>query len=227
MGREAHPVSLARRLLLIAALALVVAGCGGGGDDEAATTAQSSGEVSCESVDAPTPGARTRKKPATELDASKTWDVVLDTNCGSFTIRLDVKNAPATATSFVSLARTGYFDKTIFHRIVPGFIIQGGDPTASGTGGPGYKTVDKPPASARYTHGVVAMAKTQVEPAGTSGSQFFVVTADDAGLPPDYAILGEVVEGMDVVDHIGTLGDPTTEQPTETVEIEKATASSS
>jgi cyclophilin family peptidyl-prolyl cis-trans isomerase len=228
MGREAHPVSLARRLLLIAALALVVAGCGGGdGDDEAATTAQSSGEVSCESVDAPTPGQRTRKKPATELDASKTWDVVVDTNCGSFTIRLDVKNAPATATSFVSLARTGYFDKTIFHRIVPGFVIQGGDPTASGTGGPGYKTVDKPLASARYTHGVVAMAKTQTEPAGTSGSQFFVVTADDAGLPPDYAILGEVVEGMDVVDHIGTLGDPTTEQPTETVEIEKATASSS
>jgi cyclophilin family peptidyl-prolyl cis-trans isomerase len=220
-------VALVRRLLLIAALVLAVAGCGGGGDDEAATTAQSSGEVSCESVDAPSTEQRTRKKPATTLDESKTWDVELETNCGSFTIRLDVKSSPNTATSFASLARTGFFDKTIFHRIVPGFIVQGGDPTASGTGGPGYKVVDRPPASAGYTRGVVAMAKTQVEAAGTSGSQFFVVTADDAGLPPDYAILGEVVQGMNVVDHIGTLGDPATEQPTETVEIEKATVTSS
>jgi cyclophilin family peptidyl-prolyl cis-trans isomerase len=219
-------MALVRRLLLIAALVLALVGCGGG-DEAATTTAQSSGEVSCESVDAPEPAQRTRKKPTTTLDASKTWDVELQTNCGSFTIRLDVKSSPNTATSFASLARTGFFDKTIFHRIVPSFVIQGGDPTASGTGGPGYKTVDKPPASASYTHGVVAMAKTQAEAAGTSGSQFFVVTADDAGLPPDYAILGKVVKGSDVVDHIGTLGDPTTEQPTQTVEIEKATVTSS
>jgi len=219
MGRDAHRRIAA--LALIGALVLSVAGCGGGGgsDDVAAGD--------CKSVDAPTPGARTAKQPTSTLDASKTWDVELKTNCGSFTIRLDVKNSPNTATSFASLARTGFFDNTIFHRIVPGFVVQGGDPTASGTGGPGYKVVDKPPASASYTHGVVAMAKTQTEAAGTSGSQFFVVTADDAGLPPDYAILGKVVEGIDVVDHIGTLGDPATEQPTETVEIEKATVTSS
>jgi cyclophilin family peptidyl-prolyl cis-trans isomerase len=219
MRREAHRRIAA--LALIAALVLAVAGCGGGGGNDEASA------VDCKSVDAPTPGARTAKKPTSTLDASKTWDVELQTNCGSFTIRLDVKSSPNTATSFASLARTGFFDNTIFHRIVPGFVVQGGDPTASGTGGPGYKVVDKPPASASYTHGVVAMAKTQAEAAGTSGSQFFVVTADDAGLPPDYAILGKVVKGLDVVDHIGTLGDATTEQPTETVEIEKATVTSS
>jgi len=225
MGQEAH---LVLRLLLLGAVVLAVAGCGGGGgDDEAATTTAQANEVGCETVDAPEPEQRTRKKPATTLDDSKTWDVEVKTNCGSFTIRLDAKGSPNAATSFASLARTGFFDNTIFHRIVPGYIIQGGDPTARGTGGPGYTVVDKPPASARYTHGVVAMAKTQPEAAGTSGSQFFVVTADDAGLPPDYAILGEVVKGLDVVDGIGTLGDPTTEQPTETVEIQKTTVTSS
>ena len=102
-------------------------------------------------------------------------------------------------------------------------VGQGGDPTATGSGGPGYTTVDPPPPSARYTHGVVATAKTPTEPAGTSGSQFFVVTAPDAQLPPDYAILGRVVSGLDVVDRIGRLGDQATEQPTEVVEIERAT----
>ena len=105
-------------------------------------------------------------------------------------------------------------------------MIQGGDPSQSGSGGPGYTTVDKPPANASYTHGVVAMAKTQSEPAGTAGSQFFVVTGADAGLPPDYAIVGKVTSGLDVVDRIGALGDAN-EQPTEVVEITKATVETS
>ena len=91
----------------------------------------------------------------------------------------------------VSLARAGFFKKTIFHRIVPDFVIQGGDPTGKGTGGPGYKTVDKPPPGTKYTRGVVAMAKTQQEKPGTAGSQFYVVTGADAGLPPDYAVIGD------------------------------------
>jgi cyclophilin family peptidyl-prolyl cis-trans isomerase len=102
-------------------------------------------------------------------------------------------------------------------------VIQGGDPTGTGGGGPGYSTVDKPPPSTRYTLGIVAMAKTQAEAPGTSGSQFFVVTALDAKLPPDYAVLGTITAGRDTVTAIGKLGDPTTEQPTETVEIEHAT----
>ncbi len=90
--------------------------------------------------------------------------------------------------------------------MVPGFVIQGGDPTQTGAGGPGYSTVDAPPTDAAYTKGVVAMAKTGAEPAGTAGSQFFVVTADDAQLSPDYAIVGEVTEGLDTVERIDALG---------------------
>jgi cyclophilin family peptidyl-prolyl cis-trans isomerase len=150
-------------------------------------------------------------------------NAVVVTSEGTFTIGLDVKDSPHTVGSFEQLARKGFFDGTIFHRIVPGFVIQGGDPTASGGGGPGYLTVDKPPASTRYTHGLVAMAKTQTQPAGTSGSQFFVMTANSS-LPPDYAVLGKVVRGLDVVDRIGKLGN-SSEQPTQTVEIEHATVS--
>jgi len=127
------------------------------------------------------------------------------TNCGSFTIRLDVARAPRTAASFASLARKGFYNDLTFHRIAQGFVIQGGDPTGSGSGGPGYSIVEKPPHNVRYTHGVVAMAKAATEPDGASGSQFFVVTAADAQLPPQYAIVGRVVQGLNVVDAIGAL----------------------
>jgi peptidyl-prolyl cis-trans isomerase B (cyclophilin B) len=214
---------MALRRGLPLALVLVLAACGGGGSkDSQGTTTDANG---CTTVEQPKPTARKAAKPPQGLDRSKTYAVTINTNCGSFTIDLAVKTAPATTASFVSLVRKGFYDHTIFHRIVPGFIIQGGDPTASGLGGPGYSVVDKPPATARYTLGTVAMAKTQVEPAGTSGSQFFVVTAQDAQLPPDYAIVGEVKDGLDTVTRIGGLGDPSTEQPTEIVEIQKATVS--
>ena len=151
--------------------------------------------------------------------------MTLKTSEGSFEITLDVKDSPNTTASFAELVRKGFFDGLIFHRIVPGFVIQGGRPNGDGSGGPGYSTVDEPPSDARYTKGVVAMAKAGNEPAGTSGSQFFVVTADDARLPPDYALLGNVTNGLDVVERIGTLGDPNTQQPTKQVVIEKATLS--
>ncbi len=106
-------------------------------------------------------------------------------------------------------------------------MIQGGDPTQTGSGGPGYSTVDKPASDAAYVKGVVAMAKTADEPAGTAGSQFFVVTGEDVGLPPEYAIVGTVTEGLDVVERIGRLGDPTTEQPTQPVVIESVTVGES
>ena len=156
------------------------------------------------------------------LDPAKTYDVALQTNYGSFTIRLAVKTSPNATGSFVSLAKKGFFDGTKFHRIIPGFVIQGGDPTGTGTGGPGYTTVDPVPASTRYVHGVAAMAKTGSQPAGTAGSQFFVVTARDAGLTPDYAVLGQVTGGLGVVDRIGRLGDAGG-QPTALVELERAT----
>ena len=178
-------------------------------------------ENGCERVEAPRPkpdGGQT--PPDTTLKAPA--DLVFATNCGSFTVRLDPKLAPHPGASLAKLARNGFYDDTIFHRIVPGFVIQGGDPLGRGTGGPGYSTVDKPPADARYTKGVVAMAKTGAEPPGTAGSQFFIVTGENAGLPPDYAIIGKVTDGLDVVDRIGKLGGAS-EQPTEVVEIEQAT----
>jgi peptidyl-prolyl cis-trans isomerase B (cyclophilin B) len=191
--------------VLLLALAFV-AGCGGG-DDEASGPTASTGGSGCESAELPAarePAAL--QAPSTGLDSSKTYTLTFETNCGSFTITLDPELAPNTSSSLVALAQDGYFDDTIFHRVVPGFVIQGGDPTQSGAGGPGYSTVDVPPPDAKYTKGVVAMAKTQVEAAGTAGSQFFIVTGADAGLPPEYAIVGEVMEGMDTVERIDTLG---------------------
>jgi peptidyl-prolyl cis-trans isomerase B (cyclophilin B) len=213
-----------RRLALLGLVCLLAA-CGGksGGSSNGGAQTNANG---CVSVTAPETHARTGSRPAAPLDATKTYDVVMKTNCGSFTIRLDPEQSPNAVASFVKLVQAKYFDHTVFHRIVPGFVIQGGDPTAAGTGGPGYTTVDTPPSDASYTHGVVAMAKTGAEPAGAAGSQFFVVTGDDIGLTPDYAIIGKVTDGLDVVDRIGKLGDAN-EQPTEVVEIEQATVTSS
>src|SRR3954451_24907652 len=116
-----------------------------------------------------------------------------------FEIALDVARAPKTTSSFAYLARQGVYDDTPFHRIVPGFVVQGGDPTGSGSGGPGYVVDEPPPRNLSYTQGIVAMAKTSAEPPGRSGSQFFVVTEPDAGLTPDYALLGRVTSGFDAV----------------------------
>jgi cyclophilin family peptidyl-prolyl cis-trans isomerase len=202
--------------------ALLLAGCGGGDESAQDTPATTAGGVqssrTCEAAQKKTKPNGTLSAPKEELEPGKTYSLEFDTNCGSFTVQLDQKLAPKTTASLVYLARRGFFDGTAFHRIVPGFVIQGGDPTASGLGGPGYQTVDPPPRNAKYTHGVVAMAKAGNEPAGTSGSQFFVVTSEDAGLPPDYAIVGKVTDGLGVVDKIGALGD-VSEQPTEPVVI--------
>ena len=206
----------------VAVLVLLLAACGGG-SKSASTTPDANG---CVPVKTPTPSRKREARPTARLVPSKTYDVTLRTNCGTFTIRLATKTSPKATASFVSLARKGFFDQTVFHRIVPGFVIQGGDPTGSGSGGPGYTTVDPPPDSARYTLGVAAMAKSAGEPPGAAGSQFFIVTAPDAQLPPDYAILGKVSQGLPVVKSIGKLGDPASGNagtPLENVVIEKAT----
>jgi cyclophilin family peptidyl-prolyl cis-trans isomerase len=144
-------------------------------------------------------------KPKLKLDPKRSWSAVVDTTCGRFTIALDVKDSPKTSASFVYLSRRGFFDRTLFFRVVPGFIIQAGDPTNTTEGDPGYTVVEPPPPDTRYTHGVVAMGKTEIEDPGTAGSQFYVVTGEDAQLPPDYALLGKVRAGQDVVDLIGAL----------------------
>ena len=197
---------------------LATSACGGG---SGGAEKKSHG---CTNASTPSPRTDTsHKAPTSSLDPAKTYRVVVQTNCGDFTITLDQKGSPKTSASFASLARDGYFDATLFHRIVPGFVIQGGDPTGTGTGGPGYTTVEPPPAGTKYVKYVVAMAKSSSQPAGAAGSQFFVVTGADARLPPDYALLGNVTDGQAVVDRIGKLGDPQTQQPTRPVVISKVT----
>ncbi len=214
------------RAAVIVALALLPAGCGGSSSSTTNNeTTQAAG--ACADVAAPPPREDGGGTPPTErLDPERTWTLTFDTSCGTFVVTLDLESAPATAASLVSLARAGFYDDTIFHRIVPGYVIQGGDPTQTGAGGPGYETVDVPKAGTQYVEGVVAMAKTAAEPAGAAGSQFFVVIGDDVGLPPEYAVVGKVTEGMDVVARIGELGDPTTEQPLQPVVIHSVEASS-
>ena len=197
-------------------------GTGGG-----TTETSSSGAAGCETVEVPAPKQDGGEEAPTDpLDSGTTYELVVGTSCGDFTITLDPALAPKTTASLVALAESGFYDDTTFHRVVPGFVIQGGDPTGTGTGGPGYTTVDPPPSDTRYTESVVAMAKSGAEPPGSSGSQFFVVTAPDAGLSPDYAVVGTVTEGMETVRAIEALGagDGPPSQPVviETISVEES-----
>ena len=195
------------------------AGGEAGQETEASPSPAPASPTGCESSAQPEPKSRQdRPRPTLELDPATTWVATVLTSCGEFEITLDAERAPKTGGSFVSLARDGFYDGTTFHRVVPGFVIQGGDPEGTGQGGPGFSVVEPPPNGLAYTKGVVAMAKTPVEDPGTSGSQFFVVIGEDAGLPPDYALLGEVTGGMDVVNRIGAV-DVAGEQPLEPVVI--------
>lgn len=176
--------------------------------------------ASCKTVEDPGPREESMTKPKQTVKKGEKLTAVVQTNCGSFSIELATKEAPTIANSFAYLAEEGFYNELIFHRIVPGFVIQGGDPEGTGEGGAGYTVVEAPPKNLEYTKGVVAMAKTSTAPSGSAGSQFFVVTGENAGLPPEYAYVGNVTKGMKVVETIGELGNAE-EKPTQTVEIEK------
>jgi len=205
--------------LIACCLALVLAGCGDEEPETAATpepTAEATTEApatneflpeGCENVEKPEPKTvGTLDEPKEKLDKSKTYVATVSTTCGDFEITLDSERAPVTGGAFKYLADQQFFDGLSFHRIVPGFVIQGGDPEGSGSGGPGFTVVEAPPSDLKYTEGIVAMAKTPDEPAGASGSQFFVVTGPQAAsLTPDYALLGEVTKGMEVATKIGEI----------------------
>jgi peptidyl-prolyl cis-trans isomerase B (cyclophilin B) len=202
------------RLAILLALGLLLVGCGGNDSD---SSGGGNTAMDCEI------GGDQSKAELADLEDGKTHSVVVDTNKGSFTFELATDISPCTTAAFAGLVQKGFFDGLTFHRIVPDFVIQGGDPQGNGMGGPGYTTVDAPPQDTTYDKGLVAMAKAGNEPAGTSGSQFFVVTGGDVGLPPDYAVLGRVTDGLDVVEEIGKLGnasDPSG-SPTEEVDIKK------
>lgn len=231
--RRQLPLTLVAGLAALA-LGLGVAACGGSDEAAETTTAvetdttATGGTPTCADVELPAFGEEgTAEAPTEPLDPETTYELVFDTSCGTFVVTLDQTTSPNASASLVSLAEAGWFDDTIVHRVVPDFVIQGGDPTQSGTGGPGYSTRDDVPADAAYTRGVVAMAKGLQEPPGTAGSQFFVVTGEDVGLPPEYAIVGEVTQGLDVVEEIGRQGDASTEQPTIPIVVESVTVEES
>jgi cyclophilin family peptidyl-prolyl cis-trans isomerase len=206
-------------------MAMVAAACGGG---EEATSTSGSLPEGCEQVKDPPAKHRQLERPPQTVTAGENLTATVDTSCGSFELALEVSESPRTVNSFVHLARKGFYDDTAFHRIVPGFIIQAGDPLGNGRGGPGYSVTEAPPGTTTYRRGTVAMAKTAIEPAGRSGSQFFVVTAADAGLAPEYAILGEVTAGFDVVRRIESLGNRASGQtgtPKDTIVIHGITIS--
>lgn len=223
-------------MLLLAAVAALIglsAGCGGDddGDKEAGNAATGQNGATdagkkCEKVDQPAPEeARDQPAPDLRLARDRTYIATVETSCGDFTIKLDPKQAPKTGGSFVSLARKKFYDGLTFHRIVPGYVVQGGDPLGVGTGGPGYQVRERMPNDLVYSEGVVAMAKTGQEPPGTSGSQFFVVTAANANLPPDYALLGEVRKGFETVRRIGLVPVGANDRPVLPIVIEKITIS--
>jgi len=213
--------------VLIACLALLLAACGNAKEKEATATPEAAATETateaptetatpeataaapgdCKPAEVPGPKDVGKiKKPTEKLSASKTYVAKVVTTCGEFDITLDSKRAPITGGSFKYLADKKFFNGLWFHRIEPDFVIQGGDPEGNGNGGPGYSVEEPPPSDLTYDKYIVAMAKTQTDPPGTSGSQFFVVTGEGAAqLPPEYALLGKVTKGMGVVDTIGAI----------------------
>jgi cyclophilin family peptidyl-prolyl cis-trans isomerase len=213
-----------RRLFILAGFAVVAVAVvaailisRSGGSSDSSTTVSSGG---CKEVEAPAPKKVSLKAPPQTVKKGEKLTAAVQTNCGDFDIALDSIRAPKTVNSFVYLSEKEFFDGLDFPRIAPGFVIQGGSPSNSTLGGPGYTVVEKPPANLSYTKGTVAMAKSSADPPGSSGSQFFIVTGADAGLPPEYALVGKVSQGLDVVEQIGKLGTPA-EKPKQTVLIEK------
>jgi cyclophilin family peptidyl-prolyl cis-trans isomerase len=163
-------------------------------------------------------------EPEMIIDPTKTYTATMVTSKGTLEIVLDPLAAPATVNSFVFLARWHYFDGIVFHRIIPGFVLQGGDPTGSGAGGPGYRFNDELPKPGRYEVGSLAMANAGPN---TNGSQFFVISGPDGvRLPPLYALFGKVVKGLDIVSTINDLG-TSSGKPKEDVVIESVTITES
>ena len=210
------------RRALGAALVAGVLGLAACGDDESdssadvpPTTASTTNPKDvCEEATAPEPKDVKLDKPSgNEVKPGEKVTAKVETNCGDFEIALDTKGSPKTTSSFVHMVEEGLYDGTSFHRVVEDFVIQGGDPAADGTGGPGYSVTEAPPPNTEYTKGVVAMAKSGVEPPGTSGSQFFVVVGADAGLPADYAVLGEITGSDAAVERIAAQAVPGQDGP--------------
>ncbi len=206
-----------RRLFITATAAAtlvavpLIAGCGS--SDSTSTAAGTAAEAGT---------AKTwSSPPAMTIDKNATYTADLTTSEGDIQIALDPTQAPKTVNNFVFLAKQGFYNGTTFHRVIPDFVIQGGDPEGTGQGGPGYQFADELPKAGQYAIGSVAMANAGPN---TNGSQFFIITGQQgAALPPNYSLFGKVTQGQDVADKISTMAAPGTETPDPPVTIEKVT----
>ncbi len=159
------------------------------------------------------------------IDSAKTYRASMDTSMGEMTIALDPIGAPITVNNFVFLARYHYYEGIVFHRVINGFVLQGGDPEGSGRGGPGYKFADELPKAGRYEVGSLAMANAGPN---TNGSQFFVISGPSGvRLPPAYALFGKVVKGLDVIEAIQSVPTDRSDRPLTDVIINSVTITES
>ncbi len=180
----------------------------------------------CPAADGSSPKKRRFDAPPPMcIDPARRYTAEMVTNKGTMTIALDPAGAPKTVNNFVVLARYHYFDGIAFHRVIPGFVIQGGDPEGTGRGGPGYRFGDELPRAGRYEVGSLAMANAGPD---TNGSQFFIISGP-AGvrLPPQYSLFGKVVKGLDVVEALDAVGTPGAGTPKERVVMETVTITES
>ncbi|HWB89009.1 MAG TPA: peptidylprolyl isomerase [Acidimicrobiia bacterium] len=157
--------------------------------------------------------------PDFSIDSSKGYTATLDTNHGEIVIDLDAARSPLTVNNFVFLANEGFYDGVVFHRVIPNFMIQGGDPTGTGRGGPGYRFRDEIEGNGTYSRGTVAMANAGPN---TNGSQFFIMH-EDYGLPHNYTIFGQVRSGLEAVDSIASSDTDSSDRPRSDVVINKVT----
>jgi cyclophilin family peptidyl-prolyl cis-trans isomerase len=193
-----------RHVLFGLALAVAAVACStGGAPRPSPTSSPSSSPLSSQSPVAsePSTGGGCPTTPPPALAAGTTRTVTIETTPGTITIAVEADLGPLAAGNFVALAECGFYDGVVFHRLVPGFVIQGGDPTGNGSGGPGYEFANDP-VTVPYDRGIVAMANAGRD---TNGSQFFIVLQDNDTLPPDYSVFGRVTAGMEVVDAIAAM----------------------
>ncbi|MGE0877171.1 MAG: peptidylprolyl isomerase [Acidimicrobiia bacterium] len=178
--------------------------------------------IECPAVDGSSP-RRTQfpEPPPMCIDPAKRYTAEMVTSLGTLVISLDPVNAPLTVNNFVFLARYHYYDSIIFHRIIKGFVCQGGDPQGTGTGGPGYRFADELPKAGRYEIGSLAMANAGPN---TNGSQFFIISGPSGvGLPPQYSLFGKVIKGLDVVAAMESVPTGRGDRPVQDVVIQSVT----
>ena len=233
-------------VVVVAVVALIAALAGafsGGSSKNVASTGSSTtqaspstvkgatitGDTPCPKADGSSPRTTSFAKPPPMcIDPAKTYTATMQTSQGGpITIAFDPKQAPKTVNNFVVLSRYHFYDGLTFHRIVPDFVIQGGDPQGNGQGGPGYQFADELPAAGQYKLGSLAMANSGPN---TNGSQFFIITGQQGvQLPPQYSLFGQVTGGMDVVNKIAALGDPNSQNgtPKQTVTMTSVTIAES